>query len=80
MTCSNILNLIGLTINTTASLILLISYIKVTRNVSDDYIKKAYGGGNYTQNKHLKNRVIGLLAFTLYSIGFSLQFIAVIIS
>jgi len=77
---SNILNLIGLIINTGASLILLISYLNITRNVNDDYIIKMDDKGNYTQIKHLKDKMVGLLAFTLYSIGFCLQFIAIIIN
>lgn len=79
MSCPNILNLIGLTINTVASLILLISYINVTKNIEDDRVIDMVDK-KYTQNKHLKDRGIGLLAFTLYSIGFTLQFIAIIIN
>lgn len=79
MSTSNILSLIGLIINTIASFILLISYLNITKNINDDFIIKMDEKGNYTQIRHLKDKMIGLLSFSLYSIGFILQLLSITI-
>lgn len=81
MDCSAIFNIIGLVINTVASFMLLASYLKVTKNLDDDYvIDHDPKNGTYTQKKHLRDRSLGLIAFTLYTIGFILQLIAILIN
>lgn len=75
----NILNLVGLLINTIASLILLVSYLNIKKNVNDDFIIKMDEQGNYTQIRHLKDRMIGLLVFTLYFLGFTLQVLSIVV-
>ncbi len=62
---------------TVASIIILLSYLKITKNVADEYIVSMDKEGNYTQKKHLKDRNLGIVGFTLYLLGFVLQFISV---
>ena len=80
MTLSNILILIGLLFNTVASLIMLYPYLSVRKNVDDDFIvdmdKKT---GDYTQKKHLKDRKLGMVGFTLFALGFIFQIIGIIL-
>jgi len=80
MTLSNILILIGLCLNTTASLIILYPYLSIRRNVDDDFIidmdKKT---GDYTQKKHLKDRKLGIAGFSLFALGFIAQIIGIIL-
>ncbi len=76
----NVLNLVGLSLNTIASLILLVSYLNIKKNVNDDLVTEMDDNGKYTQIKHLKERTTGLLAFTLYLIGFILQLLSLVLS
>lgn len=70
----------GLISNTCASLIMLYPYLNISRNVDDDYIVKMdQKTGNYTQKKHLKDRKLGLIGFSLFALGFVLQIIGVIL-
>lgn len=80
MTIPFFLILFGLTFNTTASVVMLYSYLKITRNVDDDFILKMDEDGNYTQKKHIKDRKNGIWGFALYSIGFILQAIGILIT
>ncbi len=74
------LTLLGLIFNTTASVIMLYSYLRITRNVDDDFITKMDKDGNYTQKKHIKDRKIGILGFAFYGIGFVFQVIGILIT
>ena len=78
MITANLLNLIGLSFNSVASIIMLYSFLKITRNVDDDYIINMDKNGNYTQKKHVKNRKFGIIGFSLYVVGFILQFISIL--
>lgn len=71
---------LGLIMNTCASLVMLYPYLNISRNVDDDYIVKMdQKTGDYTQKKHLKDRTLGLLGFSLFALGFFLQIIGVIL-
>jgi len=80
MTLSNILILIGLCLNTAASLVVLYPYLSVRRNIDDDFIvdmdKKT---GDYTQKKHLKDRKLGIAGFSLFALGFITQIMGIIL-
>jgi hypothetical protein len=80
ITIPALLTLFGLVFNTMASIILLSSYLIITKNVSDDFVTKMDGEGNYTQRKHIKNRKIGILGFALYSVGFIFQAIGILVT
>jgi len=73
------LTLLGLLFNTTASVIMLYSYLRIIRNVDDDFIVKMDKDGNYTQKKHIKDKKNGILGLALYVIGFIFQFIGILI-
>ncbi len=79
MTCSQVLVIIGLAINTLASMVMIIPYLKITRNVDDDFILDMDKKGNYTQKKHKWDQELGIVGFVLFVIGFILQIIGVII-
>lgn len=74
------LTLLGLIFSTTASIIMLYSYLRITRNVNDDFITKMDKDGNYAQKKHVKDRKIGILSFTFYGVGFIFQVIGILIA
>jgi len=70
----------GLIINTIASLTMLYPYLKITREVDDDYITNMdMKTGKYTQIKHLKDRKLGIFAFSLFALGFILQIIGILV-
>jgi len=75
MDCSQIFIITGLGINTLASLIMLFPYLKITKNVDDDYILNMDKNGNYTQKKHKKDQRLGFFGFMLFVIGFIFQII-----
>jgi len=80
MNISTSLILLGLAVNTIASLIMLWPYLKVTQNVEDDFIEHMdQKTGDYTQTKHRKNKNLGIIGFSLFSVGFMLQFIGIIL-
>lgn len=71
MTYSMVLIILGLLINTIASLVMLYPYLNISRNVDDDYIVKMdMKTGDYTQKKHLKDRKLGIIGFSLFALGF----------
>lgn len=80
MDISIVLILLGLAINTIASLIMLWPYLKTTQNVEDDLIvhmdKKT---GDYSQIKHGKNKKLGKIGFSLFFVGFILQLIGIVL-
>ena len=59
---------------------MLYSYLKITRNVENDFILGMNKKGDYTQNKHISDRKIGILGFTFYGIGFVLQVIGLLVA
>lgn len=70
--------LLGLTFNTLGSLVMLCPYLNIKRDVEDDFIVKMDSKtGEHTRKKHLKGRKLGILGFSLFSIGFVLQIIGV---
>lgn len=75
-----ILILIGLSINTLASLFMLYPYLNIKRDVDDDFIidmnKKT---GEYTQKKHKKARKFGIVGFALFAVGFIIQIVGIIL-
>jgi len=79
MNCSQILMIIGLSLNTIASIVMLYPFIETTKNVEDDFILKMDKKGNYTQKKHIKDRKLGIIGFILFIIGFVLQIVGAII-
>lgn len=79
MNCSQIFLVIGLVINTLASLIMLFPYLQTIRNVDDDYILNMDKDGNYTQKKHKKDQKLGVIGFGLFIIGFIFQIIGTLI-
>lgn len=81
MKVSTLLILIGLALVTTASLVMLWSYLDVKKNVDDDLI--VYfdeNTGEFTQSKHLKDRKFGIVGFIFFSLGFLFQFGGIILS
>ena len=73
------LTLIGLALNTIASVIVLYPQINTKKNVDDDYILNMDKKGNYTQKKHLKDKKIGIAGFSLFALGFIIQIIGVLL-
>ena len=74
MSCSTTFIIFGLFVNTVASLLMLYPYLNISRKVDDDYIVKMnMKTGDFTQKKHLKDRKLGVLGFTLFAVGFVLQ-------
>jgi hypothetical protein len=71
--------IIGLSLNTIASIVMLYPFIETTKNVEDDFILKMDKKGNYTQKKHIKDRKLGIIGFILFIIGFVLQIVGAII-
>jgi hypothetical protein len=68
------LSVTGLAVNTVASLLVLYPYLNVRKSVKDDEIKSMdMKTGEYTQLKHLKDRRLGLVGFSLFAVGFLLQ-------
>lgn len=80
MSKSILINLIGLFFTLCASVIMLFSFLKSTRNIDDDYIIYNDKVGNYTQKKYVKSRQQAILAFCLYCVGFFLQSIAILLT
>jgi len=80
MNVSQLLVIIGLCINTLASLTMLFPYLKITRNVEDNFILSMDRGGKYTQKKHKKNRLLGIVGFSLFIMGFIFQIIGITIT
>ncbi len=79
MNISKFLTLTGLALNTIASVIVLYPLLNTKKNVDDDYILNMDRKGNYTQKKHLKDKRIGVLGFSLFALGFMLQIIGILI-
>lgn len=78
MNCSTLFIILGLLINTSASLVMLYPYLNISRNIDGDYIiKMDKKTGNYTQKKHLKDRKLGIIGFSLFALGFILQIIGI---
>lgn len=78
MNLSKILIIIGLSLNTLASVVMLYPYINITKNIEDDYIiKMDKNTGKYTQKKHKKDKILGVIGLVLFIIGFILQIVGV---
>ena len=78
MSISTILILSGLAVNFVASLFMLWPYLNTKRNVEDDFLENIdLETGDYTQTKHIKDKKLGLVGFSLFSIGFLLQFLGI---
>src|SRR3989338_3286266 len=70
---SQTLNFVGMIFNTAAAVVLIIPNLTATRDIEDDLIVSAPGGGKYTQKKHLRSLRLNLVGFALLLIGFALQ-------
>lgn len=80
MTYSTAFIISGLGVNTVASLGMIIPYLNTTRNVDDDFIVRMdKTTGNYSQKKHLRDRKLGIIGFSLFALGFVLQIIGIIL-
>ena len=74
MNLSSVLILIGLSLNTMASLIMLYPYLNTRKNVDDDFIVDMnMNTGDYTQKKHLEDKKLGKIGYILFALGFLLQ-------
>ncbi len=81
MNYSQIFTILGLGINTAASLIMLSPYLSVVKNIDDDFIVESdEKSGKYSQKKHFKNRKLGLIGFGLFTFGFIIQIIGVLLT
>jgi len=79
-TISESLIAFGLLLNTVASIIVLIPYLITKVDIEDDLIiYQDSKNGSYTQKKHIKARKIGIWGFLLFTFGFSLQLIGLIV-
>ena len=77
---STTLIVIGLLLNTIASIIVLVPYLIKSVDIEDDLIIKSNRKtGRYTQRKHIKARRIGIIGFSLFVLGFLLDLIGVIV-
>ncbi len=80
MDLSTKLIILGLVLNTAASIIMLWPYLSIKRNLDDDFIvDEDPSTGGYTQRKHIKDRRRGIAGFALFAFGFALQIIGVIL-
>ena len=77
MDLSNLV-IVGLAINTAASVIIIFPMLNTKKNIDDDYILNEDDKGNYTQKKHLKDRKLGILGFSLFVVGFIFQIIGLV--
>ncbi|KKU86878.1 hypothetical protein A3B85_02365 [Candidatus Nomurabacteria bacterium RIFCSPHIGHO2_02_FULL_37_13] len=80
MNLSSIPILIGLLLNTFASLIMLYPHLRGYGNIDDDYITDMDHEGNYIQKKHVKDKKLGIVGFVLFAVGFAFQTIGVVVS
>lgn len=79
MGISKILIILGLALNTVASIIILCPYLKISRNVEDlRILNMEKEKGEYTQRKHIKNQRFGIVGFILFAIGFFVQIMGVL--
>lgn len=77
----NLFTLAGLTLNTLGSSLLIFPLLNTKKHIEDDRIKFSNPkAGEFTQNKHLKERKIGLWGFGLLMLGFILQLVPIIFS
>ncbi len=77
MSTSNVLNIIGLALNTIAAIILIIPNLNTTKKLEDDLIVSGdQKTGEYTQIKHLKESCINKIGLILLALGFIFQLIA----
>lgn len=72
--------IIGLTFNTLASLLMLYPYFNIKRDIDEDFIVDFdRKNSKFTQRKHLKDRKLGVVGFSLFALGFILQIIGIAI-
>ncbi len=76
----HLLTIIGLTLSTIASVFMLFPLLTPKKNIDDDFITYMDKKGNYSQKKHLKDKRIAIVGFSLLFIGFIFQLIAVLIT
>jgi len=67
--------LLGLVLNTAASLIAIYPLLKTTRKIDDDYIVSMDKKGNYTQRKHIQDQRTAIFCLCLLATGFVFQII-----
>jgi hypothetical protein len=73
MDLSQFLVIIGLFLNTIASILLLYPFLNIWKDVDDDFIEEMKNDGKYYQKKHKKDRVLGIIGAILFIIGFIFQ-------
>ena len=80
MNISTILIVIGLSLNTVASIILLIPNLNFEKSFKDDLVTTTdVKNHKYFQGKDIKNLKIGIIGFILFIFGFVLQIIGILI-
>lgn len=73
------LTVIGLILNTTASILVIIPYLS-SHNVDDDFIVNLNRKtGNFRQKKHIKEKRFAVVGFLLFAAGFILQIVGILI-
>ena len=76
MPTSQVLNAIGLVLNTIAAIVLIIPNLNPTKKLDDDLIVSGdQKTGEYIQIKHLKESCINKIGLILLALGFIFQLI-----
>jgi len=71
--------ILGLILNTIASIIAINPLLKIKRNIEEEFVTLMDKKGNYTQKKHLYDQKIGIFCLCMFAIGFIFQIIGIII-
>ena len=75
-----LLDILGLVLNTIAAVVLIIPNLNPTKKLSDDLVVSGKPGGNeYTQVKHRKESRINKVGLILLALGFIFQIIAMLV-
>jgi len=80
MSSTQILDTIGLSLNTIAAIVLIIPNLSPTKRLSDDRIVSGeVGGDEYIQIKHLKESCTNKIGLILLALGFVFQLVGIFV-
>lgn len=80
MSSTQILNTIGLSLNTIGAITLIIPNLNPTKKLSDDRVVAGEPGGDeYIQIKHLKESCTNKIGLILLALGFVFQLIGIFV-
>ncbi len=78
MSSTQILDIIGLSLNTIAAIVLIVPNLNPIKRLSDDLVLSGKPGGDeYTQIKHLKESCTNKIGLILLALGFIFQLVGI---